>query len=67
MKPLLRESPKKAPMDEALLQLQLRVAQRADQLAHSRGASLAPSDDYDYWLQAERDVLGNGRRLPESQ
>lgn len=66
MKPLLRESPKTARMDEALLQLQLQVAQRADQLAHARGTSLAPSDDYECWLQAERDILGSGRRLPES-
>lgn len=64
MKTLVRETPKKAPMDEALLRLQLQVAQRADELAHARGASVAPSDDYECWLQAERDVLGSRRPLP---
>ena len=55
--------PKLVLTDEDLLQLQLEIAQRADELAHERGASRVPSDDYACWLEAERDILGGHEAL----
>jgi hypothetical protein len=47
-------------MDE-LLQWELRVAQRADELATQ--ASHGRDEDLRYWLQAEREVLVDGGGL----
>lgn len=59
MKPGEQDDPLPVLRDEDLVQLQLQIAQRADQLAYGRGASRQPSDDFECWLQAEREVLGS--------
>lgn len=50
--------------EDDLLQLQLQIAQRADELAQSR---MLPHDydcDRQCWLEAERDVLDRCHRAP---
>jgi hypothetical protein len=45
--------------DEELFQLELRIAQRADQL--SRGGNSTPGRDLEVWFQAERDVFAENK------
>jgi hypothetical protein len=45
------------PSEEDLLQLQLQIAQRADELAQSQAGSRTQESDWHCWLEAERDVL----------
>ena len=40
-----------------LLQLQLEIARRADELAQSRAGNGSGSDDRNCWLEAEKEVL----------
>ena len=50
--------------EDGLLGLELKVAKRADQIAHNGARGLF--QDIEYWLQAERDVLASeqpGQRL----
>lgn len=46
-----------------LLQLQLLIAQRADELARSRRFERSPDRDWQCWLDAEREVMA--RRLEQ--
>lgn len=48
--------------EEDLLPLQLRIARRADELAQLRSEHSA-GDDRECWLQAERELLLEARRL----
>ena len=53
------ESPTVTPvaaLDETLIQLELRVARRADELA--RGIDFSRVRDLLIWFQAEREILG---------
>lgn len=43
--------------DQKLLRLQLRIAQRADELAQSRMSERNPDLDLQCWLEAEREIL----------
>ena len=45
------------PNDE-MLQVQLLIARRADQLARSRATQSDGNTDLNCWLEAEREVLG---------
>jgi hypothetical protein len=47
--------------EDDLLRLQLQVARRADELAQSRGRQSTTPDDWEYWLEAERQVLSHSR------
>jgi len=47
-----------APADE-FTQLQLKVAQRADQISQKNGS--ARERDLEYWLEAEREFLPPGK------
>ena len=49
--------------DADLLHLQLRIAQRADELAHVRHPKSRRISDRDCWLEAEREVLADPRRV----
>lgn len=40
-----------------LLQLEIEIARRADELAMSRGTARDHAADWDCWLEAEREVL----------
>lgn len=40
-----------------LLQLQLEIARRADELAQSRASNDGGNDDRNCWLEAEKEVL----------
>lgn len=46
--------------DEDLLQLQLQIAQRADQLARAQQCGRDRDADLKYWLEAERDIFARG-------
>lgn len=51
------------PPPDRLVELQLRVARRADELVRNRGRDRAP--EVLYWLRAEREILGaNDPNLP---
>jgi hypothetical protein len=45
------------PIDDPLLELELRVAWRADEISHESGGGR--DKDLEYWLQAEREVLSH--------
>jgi hypothetical protein len=47
--------------EDELLQLQLKVAQRADKLAQENGS--VRGRDLQHWLQAEQDILERGAGL----
>ncbi len=47
--------PRPDPLDQALFQIELRIARRADELA--RLGQFVPGRDFEYWLRAEREVL----------
>jgi hypothetical protein len=51
--------------DETLLQLEMRIARRADQLAATRGNDRA--DATESWWEAEREVLAEARPDWKSQ
>ena len=46
-----------ASPEAELLQLQLEIARRADELAQSRAGDGSESDDRNCWIKAEKEVL----------
>lgn len=47
-----------------LLELQLKIARRADELSATRCSSHEDIDDWFCWIEAEREVMGAANRAP---